>query len=611
MFASAETRLSWFRTISAIGFRNVLRVARYRLLLKAGMHKAQHLRPSPVLPGPFFDANAQSQESESHDVRNSMPRHFGWSPYDSLTCIPDWHASAISAQKIDDPSLAWWKIPDFKQDQGDIKAIWDYSRFDWTLYFAQSTKDSSESIEILNRWLADWSEKNPPYRGPNWKCGQEASIRVIRLAIVALILRQIDNRNPALITLIRNHCLRIEPTTEYAIAQDNNHGTSEGAALFIGGSWLESLGVGEGSSWSRLGRTILEDRVDRLIADDGSFSQYSTNYHRLLLDTLSVSEAWRRAIRAPAFSHRFLDKSARAAEWLDAMIAPETVDVPNIGANDSSQLLTLRGIESRDFQTSVDFATAVFRNEISCESNLIAPLLSCVGIKPSVKPSGRKSRLFDDGGFAVLRRGTTMAVVRYPRFRFRPSDADALHVDLWRNGKNLLRDAGTFSYADDRQRQKFSGVAGHNTVQFDDREQMPRLGRFLWGDWLTTSERSALEIKDDSVTFAARYHDRFGCSHNRSVSLRERQLIVQDAVSGFSQRAVLRWRLSPGQWRLSGRRASDGVNSITVGSDVPLVRLEINSGYESRFYLQKTLCPILEAEIRSSGSLTTHYEMGE
>jgi len=39
-----------------------------------------------------------------------------------------------------------------------------------------------------------------------------------------------------------------------------------------------------------------------------------------------------------------------------------------------------------------------------------------------------------------------MALLRYPRFRFRPSHADVLHVDLWVDAVNVLRDGGTFSY---------------------------------------------------------------------------------------------------------------------------------------------------------------------
>ena len=85
-------------------------------------------------------------------------------------------------------------------------------------------------------------------------------------------------------------------TTSYAIGQDNNHGTSEAAALFVGGSWLAVHGDPSAGEIAARGRTMLEERVERLVASDGSFSQYSVNYHRLLLDTLSITEWWRREL---------------------------------------------------------------------------------------------------------------------------------------------------------------------------------------------------------------------------------------------------------------------------------------------------------------------------
>ena len=86
----------------------------------------------------------------------------------------------------------------------------------------------------------------------------------------------------------------VAPKIGYAVGQDNNHGTSEAAALFIGGRWLAALGHPVGTRWERNGRRWLEERAQRLIERDGSCSQYSVNYHRLMLDTLSVVEIWRR-----------------------------------------------------------------------------------------------------------------------------------------------------------------------------------------------------------------------------------------------------------------------------------------------------------------------------
>jgi hypothetical protein len=61
-------------------------------------------------------------------------------------------------------------------------------------------------------------------------------------------------------------------------------------------------------------------------------------------------------------------------------------------------------------------------------------------------------------------------------FRFRPSQADALHLDFWLAGSNVLRDAGSYSYNTEPEwLNVFPGHnASHNTVQFDDRDQMPR-----------------------------------------------------------------------------------------------------------------------------------------
>ena len=75
--------------------------------------------------------------------------------------------------------------------------------------------------------------------------------RVIHLIMGAFLLNQLKNPSNALIQLIITHLKRIEPTTSYAIGQSNNHGTSEGAALFIGGSFLYKNGISVGKKWQK------------------------------------------------------------------------------------------------------------------------------------------------------------------------------------------------------------------------------------------------------------------------------------------------------------------------------------------------------------------------
>ena len=153
----------------------------------------------------------------------------------------------------------------------------------------------------------------------------------------------------------------------------------------------------------------------------------------------------------------------------------------------------------------------------------------------------------------------------------------------------------------------FSGTMGHNTVQFDDRDQMPRLGRFLFGDWLTTSSVDPLREDAREICFAAGYCDRHQASHKRGLRLRENSLRVVDEVAGFARKAVLRWRLTPGDWSLDALRARKGHHEITIHSTTPVVRCEIVEGWESRYYGLRTPVSVLEIEVRAPGELTTEY----
>jgi len=218
----------------------------------------------------------------------------------------------------------------------------------------------------------------------------------------------------------------------------------------------------------------------------------------------------------------------------------------------------------------------------------------------------------DDGGFAVMKRGDAMAMLRYPRFHFRPSQSDALHLDLWLGRENLLKDAGTFSYNTDKKwLDYFGGTAGHNTVQFDGRDQMPRLSRFLFGDWLKTSWEKPLRESEETVEFGAGYRDSHGASHQRSVQLSDAKLIVNDQITGFNQKAVLRWRLVNDDWVLttSSNHSSlinpGHVMEITVQCDMPILRCELTEGSESKHYMEKTKVPVLEIEVDQPGCLTT------
>lgn len=596
------------QTAWRLGSLNIARVVTYKLGVRTALNPVRRLSASTP-SGPFFTPYPGKAVA-------LLPREGWWSQQEAFGIklgefdqnSPDWHAHALTGARAD-ANLAWWQLPDFNPSLGDIKGVWEASRFDWVLACAQRAAVGDDAgLSRLNAWLEDWLTNNPPYMGGNWKCGQEASIRVMHLAMAALILGQAERPVSGLVELVALHLQRIAPTLQYAIAQDNNHGTSEAAALFIGGSWLHAHGDVRGQRWERVGRRWLENRAARLIESDGTFSQYSTNYHRVMLDTLCMAEVWRRRLALPALSERFYRQATAATGWMACLVDPDSGDAPNLGANDGARLLALTDTDYRDYRPTVQLASVLFVGAMAYEEEGSWNLpLAWLGIDlPATARDWQSNQHYVRGGLVVMRQGSAMALLRYPRFRFRPAQSDLLHLDLWHAGENLLRDGGSYSYNAEQEWQSyFPGAAAHNTIQFDDRDQMPRLGRFLFGAWPKVRDLEPLQKEDGELCFGAGYRDWKGASHHRRVSLTDHRLQVSDAISGFAHRAVLRWRLMPGDWQWQGDTLTDGRRRLSVTSTAPIVRHELVEGWESRYYNQKTPLPVLEVELQASGTLTT------
>lgn len=587
-----------------------MRVAAYRLKLKLGwFQRVPHQSlSSPIL---FYRTSVLPPvDAPLPNLWEDRGLLFDFLEFPVSNTPPDWLADPVSGKSFPNADRIWWQVPDFDNGFGDIKRIWELSRFGWALAMAQRARNGDkDSLQRLNSWLADWCLHNPPFHGPNWKCGQESSIRVMHLAMVSLILAQERESETALLTLVKQHLERIAPTIGYAAAQDNNHATSEAAALFIGGSWLVAHGDDSARRYLSLGRQALETFVQRLVSEDGSFSQHSVNYHRVFLDTVSMCELWRRALSLDPFSGSFYTRVSAAANWLRHFIFSSEGDCPNLGANDGARIFALADGRYRDFRPSCQLATILFNSKRAFDDDVCdqGARWTNITVPADIHPAVG-SKIFPAGGYAVLRKGECAAMLRFPRRRFRPSHCDALHLDLWVRGQALLRDGGTFSYNEGNDwLDYFSGDAGHNSVQFGNTPQMPRVGRFLFGDWLDTELIEPLVETDNHTSFGAGYVNPQGYRHHRKVILYTDKLLVVDSIDGFSGEALTRWRLCPGDWVLGYGRLIGDLMSIEVVSNKNAPAISMTRGFESLHYMQKTELPVLNVKTAGPTELTTTF----
>lgn len=583
-----------------LGIWNVVRVIRYRLALRFGTLSFQ---PRTVVGRSdlFFP-----QPNGSAEPRSVDQRVYGWKDV-RFDAAPDWHTSVFDCNRRISSELPWMDALAAVTANVDVKEFWELSRFYWVPHLAQQAVDGDASaIATLNHWLKDWEKHNPPYLGVNWSCGQEAALRVLHCAKAAMILGDIDSAEPALVRFLANSAARIAPTLHYALGQANNHGSAEAAGLFIAGAWLERLGADpRAKRWKKLGRRWLENRARTLILDDGSSNQFSTNYHRVVLDTYAFVELWRRQLDLPPFTDGLIDRLRLATGWLYAMTDAMTGRAPVFGANDGSLLLTSTPRDHRDFRASVQLASALFFNTAAYPSGVADADLGQFGVVPPLAalPDVR-SQSFEHGGYHLLCRKRLKAFMRFPSFAFRPGHADALHVELHRDGEPVFFDAGTFSYVADPETD-YGKTWAHNTAEFDGRNQMANLSRFLYSDWLKVQDLQLASSSDANEHCAAGYTDAKGATHSRSLTLEEDALHVTDYVAGFENTAVIRWRLASTDYLINGNTITANTFTMSVSQEGSPVLIKVVDGHFAPFYNKLERCNVIEVHITQPGKIAT------
>src|SRR5690606_7913233 len=123
---------SRIRTYLALGPLNLARVAAYRAALRLGVHPVIRLR-GEAPTGPFFAYPADGPRPLRLVPRQTWRDEMLYFGYHRFPCEgpPDWHANPFRPGVRAESLAHWSAIPDFDAAVGDIKAVWEASRFDW------------------------------------------------------------------------------------------------------------------------------------------------------------------------------------------------------------------------------------------------------------------------------------------------------------------------------------------------------------------------------------------------------------------------------------------------------------------------------------------------
>ena len=594
-----------------LGFLNLVYVFVYRILIKFKLHKVQKITHE-IPQGRFYKfKKLKSIPSGSYNYQKIVS---GYYPFSSKFVSfknkkINWHKNYFNGHTSSNKRKNWWLIDDFNNKTGDIKTLWELSRFDWIIHLLLSdNQDKHAVVSEINQRINNWVKENPPYLGENWKCGQEASIRVLNLATGLILTDQIKTPSAEIISLIEMHLKRIYPTINYAIAQDNNHGTSEAAALFIGGDLLYRSGKVQYFEYFQLGKKRLQERANKLFSEDGCFSQYSTNYHRLALDTYSICETYRKIHDLTPFKPPLYNKINASIKWLETLVNETNGEVPNLGSNDGALLFNFFNDTYVDYRRTVQWANLVFCQRMVYEfKTQNKSIYNRLGIDLSKSIIGKiDSHAIIEGnkdGILIIKKQKVLLVFRRPVFRFRPSQSDVFHLDLWIDGRNILRDAGTFSYNTSEEKiNYYSGDFSHNTVWFNNQMKMPKLSRFLFSNWIR-EKTFDLNNSLGMVNFSSSYKLKT-VSHKRAVKLEKNKLVIVDYLDLKSTNATINWRLENKNWHLAVNDLQDSIE-IDLNSNLIHGNVKKSYGKESREYFHEDDVITIQKKIDKSSQIKT------
>ncbi len=526
-----------------------------------------------------------------------------------------------------------WTALEKIQPEKDIKFIWEPARFGWAITLARAYAVSRDEKYAQDFWekTLTFLEAHPPNLGRQWQSAQEVAIRLMALVfcdrVFAPSALSTPEKRRRLWQAVIEHAQRIPPTLVYSRAQNNNHLLSEAAGLFTAGLYFAEHPQAE--KWQELGWRWFNWALQNQVTEFGTYIQHSTNYHRLMLQlALYLDQLMRTAKKDwPAAS---TDRLKVAVRWLWALTDPDTGQIPNLGANDSAYIFPLIQLAHDDYRPVVDAAAKAFLNADIYQQPKLSEMANWFEIQAEGANNQKQAQALD---MLRLDQKDGRAFIHTAHFTDRPSHADQLHVDLWRQGVNIAIDPGTYQYnAAPPWDNVLSSTRVHNTLVLDGQDQMTRAGRFLWLDW-AQAEIIAHEIDEfGQIKRVTAEHDGFcklGARHQRTLKTKDRGWLVEDLVLPYKapddkiHTAQLSWLLPDWDWSLvagnqlilSGPDFSfwlqiDGVVKICLfrGGERLLGNIDAqpNWGWQSPAYGLKQAALMVKAEI--SGILPIRFQ---
>src|SRR5258706_11561768 len=367
---------------------------------KDGVVGARSSRPIPILSELPANVpwNKQTAIEEADRILKGEIKYFAHE-FVKTGFPPNWHKDPISGIELDstkhwsqlsDDNVAarrsWFLPKQSPRNRGllrregqepssqrhvDIKYIWEPNRFAfvYTLVRAYAATHNEEYPKAFWTLIEDWVQHNPPNTGANWMDGQEIALRLMAwtFGYHAFINSPSTTlqRKEQFTLYVAAQAERIYKNIDYAISTRSNHTISEAFGLWLVGLLFPELKDSE--KYLSLGKHLLEQEATAQIFPDGSYSMYSLNYHRFIL------QIYLYAIRLGEINHfalstQLINSVTKSIDYLSHLINPQTGEMPVYGSNDGALVLPLNNCDFTDYRPLLQLGWYITKKEFLFKS---------------------------------------------------------------------------------------------------------------------------------------------------------------------------------------------------------------------------------------------------
>ncbi len=401
-----------------------------------------------------------------------------------------------------DGSKHWSEIQDFSIEAGDIKYVWEKARFSFVYdVIRYDYHFEDDQSEFIFSEIEDFIDKNPINQGPNYKCSQETSLRVMNWMFALYYYKDSPNLTEALFDKIMHNIYwklhHVYHNINFSrITVRNNHAITETLMLYLSAKLFPFMP--DVNKWSKHGKKWFEQEIKYQIYEDGTFLQFSMNYHRVVIQLLTWGIQLAK-LNKEQFDPKVYERAQKSLDFLDNCMDSLSGKLPNYGSNDGALFFKLTNDDYRVYTTQLDDLRAIL-NGYTYNTSESA---HWYGVQPEIKPYKTTKTLnsYTTGGYYIIQDGDTKTFIRCGKYKDRPFQSDNLHVDIWADGINYLRDNGSYKYNTSKEELAyFNGCEGHNTVSVGKADQMLKGSRFIWFYWVKKAKAS-LQKKANTYEF--------------------------------------------------------------------------------------------------------------